>query len=154
MAYESLAKTALFVGLYFFALFKFLQNPLVKRPSGLRGARTFIFYDPDSPTPDKPHGVVAFVMDSGHSTEDLGEDLFGPFGYSSHIDKNGIHLYGRDTWGPANQRQIEQNHALWQLARENPGRVILLAGVRKLRGHHIFPLNVARWYTIPYKVTK
>ncbi len=141
-------KAALFTFLYLYALIKRLIHK-EKEPTGIRGSAVFLFYDPYLPGPK--HGVVAFVLPPRWSTEAFIHDLWGPFGFTSWIDFRGLHLYGRDTWGVVDRTQIRYNPDLRQILKENPDSTILLAGVRKIFGHHIWPTNNASKFILVKK---
>ena len=133
-------KAVLFLTLYFYALGKYLLRQTTHtKPKGEEGKVIFLFCD--RKTSQKLHGVVAFVLPQGTDLSQYKQDLYGPFGYTNEIDLKGFHLYGRDTWGTVNNGQIIANRPLLDLLIQYPGHTILLAGVRKLWGHHIFPLN-------------
>jgi len=133
-------KAVLFLVLYFYALGKYLLRQTTHtKPKGEEGKAIFLFCD--CKTSQRLHGVVAFVLPQGTDLGQYRQDLYGPFGYASEISIKGYHLYGRDTWGVVNNEQIVANRVLLDLLIQYPGHTILLAGVRKLRDHHIFPLN-------------
>lgn len=138
-----------FVVLYVYAIYKFLRNLRHAKPNGILGSKIFMFYDPAFP--GRLHSVVAFVLASGVKTERFQSDLWGPFGYTSQIDLHGLHLYGRDTWGPVNAKQIELNPDLLELAKLNPDSTILLAGVRSFLGLHVPPLHKASNFILVLK---
>lgn len=141
-------KSLLFWALYIYSWFTHLkvkQSP----PVGLTGQRVFMFFDPQHP--GKYHGVVAFILPYGTAPDQLSDDLFGPFGYCSQIDRGGTHLYGRDTWGTVDAKQIAFNAPLYEIAQANKGHTILLAGVRNFLGRHPRPLNDPDKFILSWK---
>jgi len=116
--------------------------PAVPKGS-LYGIGLFTFYDPQGENPNKPHGVVAFLLEPGDSADNYTKHLLGPLGPADQIDFRDLHLYGRDTWGTVEAYQLadKRNAALAALAKEHPDCKILLAGVRMFFGRHIWPLN-------------
>ncbi len=132
-----------FVWLYTYSLAQVILNPQnLTRPNGVTGSAVFSFVDPKQ-TDENSYGVVAFVLPLGMIPDDYIRDLYGPFGYSSRIRHKGFHLYGRDTWGVATDKQALVNPTLKRLMDENKDHIILLAGVRRLGRWHVWPLNVA-----------
>lgn len=108
----------------------FYGEPKPADGSSLVGKVTFRFIDPDRREKGY-HSVVAFVLPPRVGTEELEDELWGPFGWESQTGREGFRLYSRKGWGPANKRQIAANPALLKLSREiYPHAVILLAGVR------------------------
>lgn len=134
-------KAILFVVLYLYSLAKRTFNKDRLPKNTLEASAMFLFYD--SKRSDRAHSVVAFVLDAGQSGNNFGQELYGPFGPTSNIDLNGLHLYGRDTWGTVEDYQIDdpRNEGLRKLAEKFPDRPILLAGVRRLSGNLVYPLN-------------
>jgi hypothetical protein len=135
----SMKKAAQFALLYIYSLIVRILTPFERKPEGIKGEIVFLFWDPKYP--ENKHGVVAFVLPPGGNPDDYEQDLYGPFGYSSQISIKGLHLYGRDTWGTVNPQQIASNPALLELAGKHPNQIILLAGVRKVFGKHVPPLD-------------
>jgi len=133
-------KTLLFFFLYFYSWVKSFTatNPAVETSQLIFGSAVFLFRD-DVGYP--LHGVVAFVLPHGIHSEDIEYDMLGPFGMSSHIDWQGKHLYGRDTWGSPTIKHILVNPVLAHLYWKYQGQTIVLAGVRKVFGRHVPPLN-------------
>ncbi len=142
-------RTLRFLWLYLYAAFKSLRRKQRRVPSGLKGQAVFMFFDPDHPA--RRHGVVAFVLPNRVGTEEFLPYLFGPFGYENEIDFHGLHLYGRDTWGTVNQRQINSNVPLMVLAEQYLDRTIVLAGVRPFWGRHLPPLNDPTKFVLVYR---
>lgn len=143
-------KVLLFWRLYFHALIRFLRNGKPEEIEGVSGTKVFRFFDPEYPESGR-HGVVAFVLPYGTRASDYSPDLLGPFGYTSQIDLEGKHLYGRDTWGIVTTDQLIANPLLAKLARRYPHQHILLAGVRQFIRWHLPPLNNPRAFVLVYK---
>jgi hypothetical protein len=159
-------KVFLFIVLYLKGLRLLLGMKIsnTKAPKGLRGSCMLMFYDHHE---DKPHGVVALVIPKGKATKHYQPNLWGPAGWSdrTRLYRIGVkkwsvlgtrfwlpiltivpteyRLYARDTWGTVTREQILRHPKLKALHEANPGRTILLAGVRKLWKWHIWPFNKA-----------
>jgi hypothetical protein len=152
-------KVRQFVWLYAYAVFKYLTAHNIK-PKGLKAVGIGIFnnvYDEDS----IPYGIMVFVMPRGESLDNSYEKiLFGPFGFTSQISWRGKHLYGLDTWGALNPNdeydliQIASNPFLLEISDRHPDQILQLAGVRKIFGRHIWPLNKPERFILPGKSTK
>lgn len=145
-------KLLIFAVLYLYSAIKYFLKKDKKAPEGIRGSVVTMFFDPDYP--DRLHGVVAFVLPEGVTPDDFEDDLWGPFGFTSEIDVFGLHLYGRDTWGTVNIRQLDLNSQVAAACGSDPKQIILLAGVRSLKNEHIFPLNDSRQFVLVRKTTE
>lgn len=136
-------KAILFVALYIYTIYRWFVSDKNYPIVGISGAEAFLFYDSKGDNPEVPHSVVAFVIPDGFTPDDYKKDLFGPFGYTSQIDRKGKHLYGRDTWGTVQPYQVNdpRNGELRNLVDEYPDNIILLVGVRRIFGRLVWPLN-------------
>ncbi len=143
---STLKRAWLFVKLYFYAVLKSTTHGRQEEPAGIRGEKLFMFFDPHYPA--RKHSVVAFVLPPDTGTEEFKDDLFGPFGYTSEIDLNGFHLYGRGTWGTIQDYQIPVNLVLQELTDKYPDNTIVLAGVRSIFGFHVWPLKASKFILV------
>lgn len=147
---NKLSKALLFVRLYVFATYKYLTGRMRNKPQGIQGEQLFMFFDPHYPS--QKHSVIVFALPKRVSAEGFSTDLWGPFGYTSQIDLNGVHLYGRDTWGTVEKYQIFANPTLQELKRKYPDNTFLLAGVRSFFGFHPWPLRASKFILVRKKV--
>lgn len=136
----------LFLKLYVYSVYKSFIKGKQVAPEGIRGEKLFLFFDPQHPK--RKHGVVAFVLSPGTKTEEFSDDLFGPFGYTSQINLNGLHLYGRDTWGTIQDYQIPANPILQIIRQRYSQHTIVLAGVRPLVWFHPYPLIASKFILV------
>lgn len=117
------------------ALLNWLRE-IWRKPRGknlIHGEAFIDFYK--LPGAEGHHGTCAFVLDEHIRPEEY--LLWGPFGYAESIhtafEGKEIYIYRMD-WGIAGSEHFADSQRLSMIARDNPGKKILLVGVRTLEG--------------------